>query len=200
MHRNLMAILRGVQPFEAVSMGEALVNAGISQIEVPLNSPDACQSIALLSQHLAGAASIGAGTVLNVEDVANVHAAGGTFIVSPNCDVDVIQATKALAMASYPGVMTPSECFSALQAGADCLKLFPAFLLGVAGFKALQAVLPEGTQCYAVGGIDSGDFALWRQAGIGGFGLASNLYKPGDQAGQVAAKARLLVQAWDQCQ
>lgn len=197
MNRNLMAILRGVEPHEVVAIGDALVAAGISQIEVPLNSPQACESIRLLAEHLGDQASVGAGTVLSVEDVAAVHAAGGQFIVSPNCDVAVIKHTKQLGMASYPGVLTPTECFAALHAGADVLKLFPAFILGMSGFKAIQAVLPKGTLCYAVGGIDVGDFAAWREAGIAGFGLASNLYKPGATAEQVGNKAQQLVQAWD---
>ena len=197
MQRNLMAILRGVQPAEVVAIGNGLVAAGITQIEVPLNSPNACDSIALLAQKLGSKASVGAGTVTSVAEVQAVHQAGGQFIVSPNCDVDIIAATKDMGMASYPGVMTPTECFAALNAGADVLKLFPAFMLGVAGFKAINAVLPKGTQCYAVGGIDGMDFASWRQAGIAGFGLASNLYKPGASAEQVVARAELLVQAWD---
>lgn len=197
MHRNLMAILRGVYPHEAVALGEALIAAGITQIEVPLNSPDACASIALLAQACGDRASIGAGTVTSCDEVESVKQAGGTFIVSPNCDTEVIKLTKQLGMASYPGVMTPTECFAALNAGADTLKLFPAFMLGVAGFKAINAVLPKGTQCYAVGGIDGKDFATWREAGITGFGLASNLYKPGTSAEDIAAKAHGLVAAWD---
>ena len=199
MQRNLMAILRGVKPHEVAAIGDALVGAGISQIEVPLNSPQAVDSIAILSDKLAGKAQIGAGTVLCCDEVKAVHAAGGQFIVSPNCDVEVIKLTKQLDMASYPGVLTPSECFAALHAGADCLKLFPAFKLGVDGFKAISAVLPKGTECYAVGGIDSHDFAAWRQAGIAGFGLASNLYKPGETAEEIAQKAQILVAAWDAC-
>ncbi|MDP6967515.1 MAG: 2-dehydro-3-deoxy-6-phosphogalactonate aldolase [Gammaproteobacteria bacterium] len=197
MQRNLMAILRGVQPAEVVAIGNGLVAAGITQIEVPLNSPNACDSIALLVQQLGGKASVGAGTVTSVAEVQAVCQAGGQFVVSPNCDVDVIAVTKDMGMASYPGVMTPTECFAALNAGADVLKLFPAFMLGVAGFKAINAVLPKGTQCYAVGGIDGIDFAGWLQAGIAGFGLASNLYQPGASAEQVVARAELLVQAWD---
>lgn len=199
MQRNLMAILRGVYPHEVVALGEALIDAGITQIEVPLNSPDAYDSIALLAQAVGDRASVGAGTVVSCAEVEAVKGAGGTFIVSPNCDVEVIKLTKQLGMASYPGVMTPSECFAALHAGADTLKLFPAFMLGVAGFKAISAVLPKGTQCYAVGGIDSGDFALWREAGIAGFGLASNLYKPGSSAEDIGTKAKDLVSSWDAC-
>ena len=197
MSRNLMAILRGVQPQEVLALGTTLVSAGITQIEVPLNSPDAITSIQRLVEGVGDKADIGAGTVLSVDAVKQVAAVGGRFIVSPNGNLAVIQATKALGLVSYPGVMTPSECFAALDAGADKLKLFPASLLGVAGFKAIKAVLPIDTQCYAVGGIDAHDFATWRQAGISGFGLGSNLYQPGDSPEQLALKANQLVTVWD---
>ena len=197
MSRNLMAILRGVTPSEVVALGEQLVQAGIHQIEVPLNSPNALESIAKLHEALGGQAFIGAGTVLNVPDAKAVYAHGGEFIVSPNANSDVIKATKDMGMMSYPGVLTPTECFSALDSGADVLKLFPAFLLGVNGFKAIQAVLPTHVQCYAVGGIGSDDFVTWRKAGIAGFGLASNLYSPGDYPQKMAQKAKILVNAWD---
>jgi 2-dehydro-3-deoxyphosphogalactonate aldolase len=197
MSRNLMAILRGVQPHEVVALGEQLLQAGIHQIEVPLNSPNALESIAKLQKSLGDHAFIGAGTVLSVADVEAVRGHGGKFVVSPNCNSDVIKATKGMGMMSYPGVLTPTECFTALESGADLLKLFPAFLLGINGFKAIQAVLPNHVECYAVGGIGSDDFAQWRKAGIAGFGLASNLYTPGDSPEQLASKAAFLVKAWD---
>ena len=197
MSRNLMAILRGVTPNEVVALGEQLVQAGIHQIEVPLNSPNALASIAKLHKALGEQAFIGAGTVLRVVDAKAVYAHGGEFIVSPNCNPDVIKATKDMGLMSYPGVLTPTECFAALDSGADVLKLFPAFLLGVNGFKAIQAILPKHVKCFAVGGIGSDDFAQWRQAGIAGFGLASNLYSPGDSPQQMALKAKILVNAWD---
>jgi 2-dehydro-3-deoxyphosphogalactonate aldolase len=192
-----MAILRGVQPHEVVALGEQLLQAGIHQIEVPLNSPNALESIAKLQKSLGDHAFIGAGTVLSVADVEAVRGHGGKFVVSPNCNSDVIKATKGMGMMSYPGVLTPTECFAALESGADLLKLFPAFLLGINGFKAIQAVLPNHVECYAVGGIGSDDFAQWRKAGIAGFGLASNLYTPGDSPEQLASKAAFLVKAWD---
>ena len=198
MSRNLMAILRGVMPHEVVALGEQLLQAGINQIEVPLNSPNALESIANLHKAFAGQAFIGAGTVLNVADAKAVYAHGGEFVVSPNCNHDVIKATKDMGMMSYPGVLTPTECFAALASGADMLKLFPAFLLGINGFKAIQAVLPKHVGCYAVGGIASDDFAQWRSAGIAGFGLASNLYTPGDSPINIASKAQVLVDAWDE--
>lgn len=195
--RQLIAILRGIHPDSVVEVGKVLIQAGITQIEVPLNSPQAIISIALLSEHLGTHAAIGAGTVLSAEEVDEVYAVGGQFIVSPNCDAKVIQHTKALSMQSCPGVMTPSECFTALQAGADLLKLFPASLLGIEGFKALAAVLPANCPCYAVGGIDSHNIPQWRKAGVTGFGLGSCLYKAGDSPDTVANKAKHLVNAWD---
>ncbi|MCO4837278.1 MAG: 2-dehydro-3-deoxy-6-phosphogalactonate aldolase [Oceanospirillaceae bacterium] len=197
MSRNLMAILRGVTPSEVVALGEQLLQAGIHQIEVPLNSPNALESIDKLHHAFGEQAFIGAGTVLNVADAKAVCAHGGEFIVSPNANTDVIKATKDMGMMSYPGVLTPTECFAALDSGADVLKLFPAFLLGVNGFKAITAVLPKNVQCYAVGGINGDDFAAWREAGIAGFGLASNLYSPGDSPQQMTQRAKTLVSAWD---
>ena len=170
MKRNLVAILRGVTPSEVEAIGKTVIAAGITKIEVPLNSPDPLKSISILSRTLGGDALIGAGTVLTVEDVHAVKNAGGSLIVSPNCDTDVIKETKVLDMASYPGVMTPTECFTALQAGATGLKLFPGSLIGPEGLKALRAVLPQSTELLAVGGAAPNNFAAWQQAGVDGFG------------------------------
>ena len=141
-HRRLIAILRGVQPHEAADMARALVDAGISMIEVPLNSPDPLKSISAMKEAVGDAAMIGAGTVLTPDDVANVKKASGEFIVSPNCDIDVIAKTKELGMGSWPGVLTPSECFAAIKAGADGLKIFPASIIGADGIKAMRSVHP----------------------------------------------------------
>ena len=192
----LIGILRGVTPDAAVAIGEAVLAAGITTLEVPLNSPRPLDSIARLREALGKRALIGAGTVLSVDQVRDVHAAGGQLVVSPNCRTAVIEATRRLDMHSWPGVVTPSEAFEALDAGASGLKLFPAVQVGIAGMQALRAVLPTDTRLYAVGGIGIGNFADWRAAGIDGAGLGSALYQPGLSAGQVAGRARDLVTAW----
>ncbi len=195
--RKLIAILRGIRPDEAVATGRALVAAGITRIEVPLNSPDPLDSIAAMADALGSEAEIGAGTVLTKAEVAAVAGAGGRFIVSPNCDVSVIAASKAAELGSYPGVYTPTECFAALAAGADALKIFPAELMGPAGLKALKAVLPPGRDVYAVGGAEPANFGDWAAAGAAGFGLGSFLYKPGRPVPDVAARAAECVEAYD---
>jgi 2-dehydro-3-deoxyphosphogalactonate aldolase len=195
--REIIAILRGVRPDEVLAIGHALVEAGITTIEVPLNSPEPLKSIETLARGLGDAATVGAGTVLTVKDVTEVQAAGGQIIVSPDCNPDVIDATKAAALASYPGVATPSECFTALRHGADGLKLFPSFLIGPEGLSAIAAVLPQGTRTYAVGGVGPDNFAAWHKAGITGFGIGSGIYKAGLSVGNVATRARAIVAAYD---
>ena len=197
MSRKLIAILRGVDPADAVEIGTVLVEAGITWIEVPLNSPRPLDSIAAMQAALGERARIGAGTVVAPEEVRAVAATGASFIVSPNCDPVVIVRTKALGMGSYPGIFTASECFAALAAGADALKIFPASVMGRGGVAAIRAVLPVGTELYAVGGVGPADFAEWRAAGIDGFGLGSSLFKPGWSAARVAEAARASVAAWD---
>jgi 2-dehydro-3-deoxyphosphogalactonate aldolase len=197
MSRPVIAILRGLDPARAVETGTALVEAGIGWIEVPLNSPEPLKSIAALQDALGDRARIGAGTVLAPEEVRAVAATGATFIVSPNCDPKVIARTKDLGLASYPGVFTPSECFAALAAGADALKIFPAGVMGRNGLKAVRAVLPPATRVYAVGGVGPADFAGWRAAGADGFGLGSALFQPGWPVARVAEAARAAARAWD---
>lgn len=198
MRRNLIAILRGVRPPEVEAIGAALIVAGIERIEVPLNSPEPMESVARLASAFGDVAEVGAGTVLTEAEVDAVAAAGGRLIVSPNADAAVIRRTKALGLASFPGVFTATECFAALAAGADALKFFPASKLGADGLTALAAVLPQGVLKFAVGGVDARHFAEWRAAGADGFGLGSSLYSPGASAEDVAEKARAAVAAWDE--
>lgn len=192
----LIAILRGVTPDEAVPMAGALLNAGIDRIEVPLNSPDPLTSIEKMVQVFGSRALIGAGTVLTPQQAKGVARAGGRLIVSPNCDPDVIAATVAEGLQSWPGVLTPTECFTALKNGATGLKVFPAFQMGTEGLKALRAVLPAETQVFMVGGVGPESFAEWKAAGANGFGLGSNLYKPGKSVEDVEQSAREIVAAW----
>jgi len=192
----LIAILRGLTPAEAPDIGAALVAAGFTTIEVPLNSPQPLDSIATLSAQFGDQALIGAGTVLSVAEVDAVADAGGKLIVSPNCNPQVIAHTKARGLHSWPGVFTPTEAFAALDAGADGLKLFPGAMAGTGGLSAMRAILPQGTQVYAVGGAGPDNFGQWITASADGFGIGSALYKPGMSAADVADRAARIVSAY----
>ncbi|NVO22981.1 2-dehydro-3-deoxy-6-phosphogalactonate aldolase [Donghicola mangrovi] len=195
--RNIIAILRGITPAEAGAAAETLVAAGITTIEVPLNSPDPFVSIREMADRVGQVAVIGAGTVLTPEDVARVAEAGGTLVVSPDTNPDVIRATRAAGMESWPGVFTPTEAFTALRSGATGLKLFPGSMAGPSGLKAMRAVLPVGTQVYAVGGAGPENFGEWFAAGADGFGIGTALYTPGMYLAQIAERAAKVVAAYD---
>ncbi|MCH2094616.1 MAG: 2-dehydro-3-deoxy-6-phosphogalactonate aldolase [Rhodobacteraceae bacterium] len=197
MSRNIIAILRGITPDEAVPVAEALITAGVTTIEVPLNSPDPFDSIGRMVDALGEEALIGAGTVLSPEDVDRLADAGGRIVVSPDCNPAVIERTVALGLQSWPGVLTPTECFAAIRCGATGLKVFPSFLIGPEGLAAMKAVLPVEVPVYAVGGVGPSNFAEWRKAGAEGFGIGSALYKPGLSVAEVGVRAADMVQAWD---
>ena len=191
----LVAIIRGVTPDEVVAVGEALLAAGIGIIEVPLNSPEPIESIRRLSAAMGDRALVGAGTVLRVEQVDDVKAAGGRLIVSPNANVAVIAASAAARLVSAPGVFTPTEAFAAIEAGATALKLFPAEAASPAVVKAQRAVLPRDVPLLIVGGVGPDTMAPWLAAGADGFGLGSGVFKPGQSTTEVGAQARAYVAA-----
>lgn len=197
MSRNLIAILRGLIPDEALAVTGNLIEAGITRIEVPLNSPEPLKSIEAMAKAFSDRAEIGAGTVLEPADVSRVKSAGGTLIVSPDCNPDVIRTTKQQFMSSFPGVMTPTECFTALRSGADGLKFFPASLIGPDGLKAMLAVLPKGTATYAVGGAGPDNFGDWIRAGAAGFGIGTALFRPGFSVAEIRDRANRIVAAYD---
>lgn len=191
----LIAILRGLRHEEAPAIGDVLVEAGFRLLEVPLNSPRPLDSIALLRKRFPQAL-VGAGTVLTAQEVGEVATAGGELVVAPNFDRDVVVETVRRGMVSVPGIMTPTEAFAALAAGAHGLKLFPAELASPSVVKALLAVLPRDTPLIPVGGIGAGNLRGWQTAGAAGFGLGSSLYRPGDDAATVRAKASAIVAAY----
>lgn len=191
----VIAILRGITPDEILPVGRALMECGINVIEIPLNSPEPFKSIHRLSADVGDGAIIGAGTVLRVEDVEAVQAAGGQLVVSPNTDPKVIAATVALGMISVPGYYTPTEAFAAIHAGAHAIKLFPAEAAAPSVVKAQRAVLPADFPLFIVGGVQADDAMKWLSAGASGFGLGGALYRPGYSAEQVKEAASQFVAA-----
>lgn len=189
----IVAILRGLRPEEAVAVGEALVEAGVVVLEVPLNSPDPFASIGLLARALGDRALVGAGTVTTERQVADLAFAGGRLLVTPHADPALVRAAKKAGLLAVPGFLTPAEAFALLGAGADGLKLFPAEAASPAVLRALLAVLPRGTPVLPVGGMEAATLPAWRAAGAAGFGVGSALYRPGDDAATVGARARALL-------
>lgn len=192
----IVAIMRGIQPDEIIDICNGLVSRGIRRLEVPLNSPDAFRSIQMMKDHFPADVLIGAGTVMETDQVRSLANIGCDLIVAPNFDPDVVAATKSAGMISCPGVFTPSEAFAALKAGADILKYFPAELNGPPAIKAWRAVLPKGTQIMATGGTNADTLAGWMNAGVDMVGVGSALYKPGRTTADVIAGADALVQAY----
>jgi len=195
--RPLIAILRGITPLEAESVSEVLIESGINIIEVPLNSPKPFETIARMVEFHGDKGIFGAGTVLTEDEVLKVADVGGKVIVSPNSNPSIIKKTKELNLYSIPGVFTPTECFQALDAGADALKFFPASLLKAKNFKAILSVLPKNIISIAVGGINEDKFNKWLEVNITGFGLGSNLYNPGMLVEEVKLKANQIVKSFD---
>ncbi len=193
----LVAILRGIRPEETDGIVTALLESGLRAIEIPLNSPDAFRSIEIAAKLAPADALIGAGTVLTVEDVAKLDAAGGRLMVSPNVDVDVITAAREKGMVTMPGVLTPTEALLALKAGATGLKFFPASVLGPSGISAIRAILPKDTLVAAVGGVSDKNFTDYTSIGVTAFGLGTSLYKPGMTADDVRQRAVTTVKAYD---
>jgi len=192
----LVAILRGVKPEEVEAIADAVYAEGFRVIEVPLNSPNALDSIARLARCMPADAVVGAGTVLSVQAVADVAGAGGKVIVMPHADAEVIRAAKARGLYCVPGAATPTEAFAAVHAGADAVKLFPAELITPAIVKAMRAVLPKELRLLPVGGITPDNMGPYVKAGAAGFGLGSALYAPGLTAAEVAQRARAFVAGW----
>lgn len=191
----IIAILRGIKPEEAQPICDTLEETGICIVEVPLNSPNALSSISILSNSFGSRMLIGAGTLTDASQVAEVAAAGGQLIVTPHADTAIVRAAKSAGLIALPGFFTPAEGFALLHAGADGLKLFPSDVLGIPMLKALQAVLPAKTIVIPVGGVDAERILPWMKAGAGGVGVGSSIYKPGDSLAAIDAKAKSLVAA-----
>lgn len=197
MKRSLVAILRGIRPEETAATVDGLIGAGFTAIEIPLNSPDPFRSIELAAKRAPADVLIGAGTVLNVEDVDRLNSVGGRLMVSPNVDAEVIGRAARHGMVTMPGVFTPTEALAACAAGASALKFFPASVLGPAGINAISAVLPREVPVGAVGGVANADFAAYAKVGVRTFGLGSSLYKAGMAADEVARRGHAAIAAYD---
>lgn len=197
LRRGLVAILRGLQPQEAEAVVGALIEEGFEAIEIPLNSPDPFRSIALAARLAPAGVLIGAGTVLTPAEVDGLADVGGSLMVSPNVDPQVLARAAARGLVTMPGVLTPTEALAAVKAGASALKFFPANALGPALIAAISVVLPKGTVIGAVGGVGENEFSAYRAAGISTFGLGSSLYRPGAGVAEIRDRARVMVAAYD---
>ncbi|MFT4180887.1 MAG: 2-dehydro-3-deoxy-6-phosphogalactonate aldolase [Rhizobium sp.] len=197
MKRPLIAILRGIKPEETADIIGVLVEAGLTAIEIPLNSPEPFRSIEIAAKAAPADCLIGAGTVLTVEDVDRLDSAGGRLLVTPNVEPAVISRGRDKGMVTMPGVFTATEALAAARAGATGLKFFPAGVLGASGITAIRAVLPPELVIAAVGGVSDKNFADYTKAGILAFGLGTSLYKPGMTAAEVAERAKVTIYAYD---
>ncbi|HET7413128.1 MAG TPA: 2-dehydro-3-deoxy-6-phosphogalactonate aldolase [Pararhizobium sp.] len=197
MKRSLVAILRGIRPDEIEAAVDVLVEAGFTAIEIPLNSPDPFRSIETAVKVAPSGCLVGAGTVLTTADVDRLHDIGGRLVVSPNTAPAVIERASGFGMATMPGMMTPTEAFTAIEAGASALKFFPASVLGPSGIAAIKAVLPGDAEIGAVGGVSEEGFADYAKVGVRTFGLGSSLYKPGMAADEIASRAAAAVRGYD---
>lgn len=197
MKRGLVAILRGITPAEAEAVADILVEVGFEALEIPLNSPEPCRSIEMVAKRLGDRALVGGGTMLTTDDVDRVRNAGGRLMVSPNMRTHVISHAAAHGMVTMPGVLSPTEAFDALDAGASGLKFFPASLLGPVGLSALMPVMPKGTVIGAVGGVGPENMADYMRVGITTFGLGTSVFRPGDSLEVVRDKALSLINAYD---
>ncbi|SKC37130.1 2-dehydro-3-deoxy-6-phosphogalactonate aldolase [Krasilnikoviella flava] len=193
---GLVAILRGVTPDDAAAVAGAALGAGLDAVEVPLNSPDPFESVRRVRAAAGPGARVGAGTVLTPDDVRRAADAGASLVVSPNTRPDVVAEAVRLGLESYPGAATPTEAFAALDAGATAVKIFPATTVGISGMRAWASVLPAGARLVPVGGVDESTLGQWARAGADGAGIGTSLYRPGDAAAEVGARAAALARIW----
>lgn len=197
LQRNLVAILRGIDPDGVLPVVAALIEEGFEAVEVPLNSPDPFRSIERAVRQFGNDALIGAGTVLDAAEVDRLNDVGGRLVVSPNADPAVIGRSTTRGLVSMPGVFTAGEALLALKSGASALKFFPAASLGPTGIAAIRTVLPKAAVVGAVGSVSEADFADYARIGVSTFGLGSSLYRPGDSAETVRGRARKVITAYD---